>query len=140
MEISNIERWVEKGYLIGGHIYTKKRITIKYRKADKHRRDVAPGTKASIKGFIDDQFLVCEFQATDHKGKDITVEWKVREDNCTLDSPDEEMPAGKSSGLSVQKVYPWLFTEGQGDDNEVSVADSSWPQALFETEASQDNM
>ena len=114
MEISNLERWVKEGYLTGGHIYTKKRITIKYGKENKHRRDVAPGTKASIKGFIDDQFLVCEFQTTDHEGKEITVEWKVREDNCTFDSPDEENPVGKSSGLSVQKSLPMVVHRGPG--------------------------
>eukprot|EP00973_Karenia_brevis_P096126 12430735-Karenia_brevis.AAC.1 len=117
MEVSNVEAFVAEGYRVGGVIYLKKRITIKCGKSDKDRKDMLVGQKAHIKGFIDNDYIVCLF---DVGGKNTTVEWKVNKAICGLENPDDAKESDKKA--SGSKKYEFL-----GDMSKVDVCDD-WPQ------------
>eukprot|EP00973_Karenia_brevis_P077183 10718736-Karenia_brevis.AAC.1 len=113
MEVSNIETWVKDGFRVGGHVWLDRRITIKYGPSDKHRKDMGPGTKAAIKGFLGTDHVVVLFDVDEPKAKVDVVEWKVHKSNCLLqdpNEPDNTGTGGAASGSVVPmfKKYPFL--------------------------------
>jgi hypothetical protein len=136
MVSSNVEAFVKEGFRIGEHVVLNRRITVKYGTKDNERKDISDGTKVAVKAFVGTEYIVCEFEVPNSKGKMITVDWKVNKSNLKLARiANEEKNEALSSQTSASKRYPFLANDCSDNLDLVE----SWQHKLWSNDDDMDS-
>ena len=120
----------EKGIVCGAIMALTRRITVDFEKGKDKRKDIQKGEHVSIKGFVDDDKAVVEFEAVFGK---ITLKTDVAIKLSNLEFPCKlAAAASKASVSKMFDTYPYLNKEG--DSSDVTIVDKWWLN-LMQTDA-----
>jgi hypothetical protein len=99
----------EQGITIGTIMVLEKRITVDFEKGKDRRKDIAKGTEVSVKGFVDDDKIVIEFEAEFGK-KMLKTDVALKMSNLVF--PETAAEVSKTGQTKTLSEYPFLAKEG----------------------------